>query len=128
MKVSLGMIRTADGGFAISGLTNSYGAGGNDVWFVKVDSFGNMQWSKTFGSAGADSGAMLRQTTDGAYVVIANTASFGAGGQDFYMIKIGVEGEAGLTMTDSSLNTITLYRGSNDVYWNLVRVRIWKTH
>jgi hypothetical protein len=42
--------------------------------------------------------------------------------------KIGVEGEAGLTTTDSSLNTITLYRGSDDVYWNLVRVRIWKTH
>ena len=71
---------------------------------------------------------MLRQTTDGAYVVISNTASFGAGGQDFNLVKLGVEGESGLAMTSSTANTVTIYRGANDVYWNYVQVRIWKIH
>ncbi len=122
------IVRTNDGGYAVSGATNSFGAGNSDVWFVKVDSFGNTQWSRTFGGALADSGAMLRQTTDGAYVIIANTASFGAGGQDFYLVKVGVEGESGLAMTSSSANTVTIYRGANDAYWNYVQVRIWKIH
>jgi hypothetical protein len=120
------IIRTNDGGYAISGVTNSFGAGGNDLWFVKVDSLGNTQWTRTFGGALADSGAMLRQTTDGAYVVIGNTASFGAGGQDFNLVKLGVEGESGLAMTSSTANTVTIYRGANDAFWNYAQVRIWK--
>ena len=35
-------------------------------------------------------------------------------------------GERGLAWTDSTANTLTLYRGLNDVYWNYVRVRVWK--
>jgi hypothetical protein len=120
------MVQTRDGGYAISGYTNSFGAGNNDVWFVKTDSYGNMQWSKTFGGSGVDAGDFLLQASDGGYVIAANTNSFGAGSQDFYLIKVGVEGESGLAWTDSTANTVTLYRGANDVYWNYVRVRIWK--
>jgi hypothetical protein len=122
------VVRTLDGGYAISGATNSFGAGGNDMWFVKTDSYGNVQWSKTFGGLANDGGAMLRQTSDSGYIIIGNTASFGAGGQDFYLVKVGIEGESGLALTASTNNTVTLYRGSNDVYWNFVQVRIWKTH
>jgi hypothetical protein len=37
-----------------------------------------------------------------------------------------VEGELGLAWTNSTSNTVTLYRGANDVYWNYVRVRVWR--
>jgi hypothetical protein len=120
------LIKTRDGGYATSGYTTSFGAGNSDVWFVKTDSNGNMQWSKTFGGSGVDAGDILCQTSDGGYVIAANTNSFGAGSQDFYLVKVGVEGESGLAWTDSTANTVTLYRGANDVYWNYVRVRIWK--
>ena len=120
------IIRTNDGGYAISGFTNSFGAGANDLWFVKTDSLGNTQWSRTFGGAAADSGAMLRQTTDGGYIIIGNTASFGAGGLDYYLVKVGVEGESGLALVSSTVNTVTVYRGANDAYWNFVQVREWK--
>jgi hypothetical protein len=60
--------------------------------------------------------------------VVGYTASFGAGGNDIYLVKVGVEGESGLALTDSTTNTVTLYRGANDVYWNYVRVKIWKIH
>ena len=33
--------------------------------------------------------------------------------------------ESGLAWTDSTADTITLYRGATDPYWNYVRVRIW---
>ena len=66
------------------------------------------------------------QTKDGAYTLISHMQSFGAGGYDVYLIKVSGEGESGLAWTDSTVNTVTLYRGANDVYWNYVRVRIWK--
>lgn len=119
-------VQSSDGGYAIVAYTMSFGVGNNDVWLVKTDSYGNMQWSKTYGGIGSDNGMAMVQTKDGAYSLLGHTNSFGAGGYDVYLIKASVEGESGLAWTDSTVNIITLYRGANDVYWNYVRVRIWK--
>ena len=79
--------QTADGGCIVAGATSSIGAGGADVYLVKVDSNGDTLWTRTFGGAADDSGYSIRQTTDGGYVVAGTTWSFGAGGCDVYLIK-----------------------------------------
>jgi hypothetical protein len=43
------IIQTKDGGYAIAGSTNSFGAGKNDVYVVKLDGSGNIQWTRTIG-------------------------------------------------------------------------------
>jgi hypothetical protein len=118
------LVQTADGGYAIAGYTNS--AGNYDVYLIKTDAAGAMQWSQTFGGAGSDVGYEVVQTSGGGYAIIGYTNSFGAGLSDAYLIKTGVEGEFGLARVGSTSNTLTLYRGLNDVYWNYVRARIWK--
>ncbi|MFB0514424.1 MAG: hypothetical protein ACETVQ_02490 [Candidatus Bathyarchaeia archaeon] len=118
------MVQTADGGYALAGHTSSYGAGGRDFWLVKTDSAGNQQWTKTDGGASDDAAYSLVQTVDGGYALAGYTYSFGAGGADFWLVKTDVE--SGLAWTDSTANTITLYRGATDIQWNYVQVRIWK--
>ena len=56
-------------------------------------------WTKTFGGPLADAGNSVRQTIDGGFIVAATTSSFGAGGQDVYLIKTDENGDTLWTKT-----------------------------
>jgi len=61
------LVKTSDGGYALTGKTLSFGAGEYDVWLVKTDGSGNMEWSRTYGGAGNDYAFSLVETSDGGF-------------------------------------------------------------
>jgi len=91
--------QTMDGGYIIAGWTTSFGAGGNDCLIIKLNSKGDVEWGKTFGGGGHDHAYSIQQTMDGGYIVAGGTQSFGAGGNDFLVIKLNSQGNVEWTKT-----------------------------
>jgi hypothetical protein len=85
------LIQTIDGGFALVSKTYTspmYGwEGYPDVWLVKTDGFGSVEWSKTYGGARMDYPTSLLQLLDGSFVLAGGTSSFGDGNEDFWLLK-----------------------------------------
>jgi len=84
--------QTSDGGYIVAGYTRSFGAGGGDLFLIKTDANGNVQWAKTYGGGSYDHAFSVRQTSDGGYIVAGQTGSFGAGSFDIFLIKTDVNG------------------------------------
>jgi hypothetical protein len=91
--------QTSDGGYILAGGTTSFGAGGNDVFLIKTDAFGNVQWAKTYGEEDDDVAYSVQQTSDGGYIVAGTTRSFGVGWDDIFLIKTNASGNIVWTKT-----------------------------
>jgi hypothetical protein len=89
-----GILQTTDGGFIISAITESYGAGSADAWVIKTDSSGNELWNKTYGGNYYDlAEKTIPQTNDDGFLIVGSTISFGTeGSRDGWLIKIDTDG------------------------------------
>jgi hypothetical protein len=85
-------IPTYDNGFAMTGSTASYGAGGTDIYLSKLDANHNVLWTKTYGGLLNDISTYIRQTLDSGYLLVGTTESFGAGNTDAIAIRTDQQG------------------------------------
>jgi hypothetical protein len=122
-------IQTIDGGYAFSGVYMTIHVDDDDTNIeavtIKTDSQGNIQWNKTVDITGNNILLDIIQTRDGGFAL---GGFFSADSDDqpkMCIVKTAVNGEFGLAWTNMTENTITLYRGDFDPYWNYVRVKIW---
>lgn len=95
---------TFDKGFISVGYTYSNDGdvtgnhGDRDIWIVKVDSIGNVQWQKCYGGTGQDDGFNVIRTSDRNYIVTGKSSSSGgnmtcgAGYYKFWVLKIDSTG------------------------------------
>jgi hypothetical protein len=79
-------------------------------------------WTKTFGGPLADVGTSVKQTSDGGFILAATTSSFGAGGQDIWLIKTDENGDTlwtktfGGTGNDRASNVVQTYDNGYAVF------------
>jgi hypothetical protein len=84
--------QTWDGGFILTGTSNSFGKGGSDIYVVKTDQYGNEEWHKTFGDSLNDEGNSIQVTSDGGYILLGTFNSHGDS-TDFYAIRLDGNGD-----------------------------------
>jgi hypothetical protein len=98
------MTQTSDGGFISCSYSNSTDGnvatyhGGYDVWLVKFNSQGAIQWKRSYGGSGDDYANRAIQTSDGGYIFLGYTTSndgdvsvnYGQG--DLWLVKLNASG------------------------------------
>ncbi|MFH0866218.1 MAG: T9SS type A sorting domain-containing protein [Bacteroidota bacterium] len=98
---------TNDGGYIMVGNTGSNdgdvtGIHGNiDIWVVKIDSIGSIQWQKCYGGSAGDFANAICQTSEGGYIIAGFSSStdgdhlsIGHGLQDYWILKLDSSGSS----------------------------------
>jgi hypothetical protein len=87
------IIEVSTGGFALIGITESYGAGNIDIWLVRVDAAGNHLWNTTFGGPGDDNIVYaVVEATGGGFAIPSATDRFSPGNRDAWLIRTDASG------------------------------------
>ena len=87
------VINTTDGGFAFCGYSTNNGAGNDDVYFLKMDGNGTIQWSNYWGGPAKDRGQDIVQTPDGGYAITGYSTSPPAAYYDAFILRINSNGD-----------------------------------
>jgi len=81
------MIIADDGNYILAGSTNSFGTGQNDMFLMKVDTLGNLDWQWTYGDTLFDCCCTVQQDPIGGGYILA-----GQSDTDIYLVTTDEEG------------------------------------
>ena len=85
---------TMDGGYILAGEKDAYPEADSDVWIVKTDSIGQMQWEKSYGIETEDERAYtIKQTADGGYILGGQKGCSGFSSCDAWLLKLNSLGD-----------------------------------
>jgi hypothetical protein len=86
-----GICATSDGCVVVTGRTDSYGEGNNDLYLLKIDADGDTVWTRVFGSTRLDWGTGVCLTQDGNYAACGSSDEF-TGDLNMYLVKVDPAG------------------------------------
>jgi hypothetical protein len=86
--------RTNDNGLIICGSTYSFERGGMDGFILKLDIDGNFLWSKIYGGKKDDDLKKVIQTSDGGYIAVGTSRSYGDSLGNIWVTKFTATGDS----------------------------------
>lgn len=116
--ISHNIQQTSDGGYIMGGYTRSFGSGIGNFYLVRLDGAGTVVWNRVYGGSATDLGYRTWQSSDGGYISIGYTTTFGAGGTDALLIKTDATGALqwartyGGPLMDRPYNVFEAYDGN----------------
>lgn len=83
--------QTSDGGYIIAADALYNFSEYSNIWVIKLTSTGNVSWQLTYG-IGDEHANVIKQTSDGGYIVGGTTTNYGAGNKDIWLLKLNANG------------------------------------
>lgn len=93
------VFETSDGGYVVTGATNSFDGGDYDIYMIKIDKIGKLLWTQTYGGTGNEQGMSVVETEDSSFAIAGYTESYGTGRQDAYLVVADKNGNLKWTKT-----------------------------
>lgn len=103
---AMSIVETGDGDLVFTGITHSFGAGGSDIWVVRLDAAGSVVWEKTVGTGDDDYALSIAGRSDGTLVVAGGTMAYNEYG-DMLLLELDEEGTL-LSQKQFGENTVDL--------------------
>ena len=91
--------KTSDGGYIISGRTTPESKNNMDIWLVKTNESGNIEWDESWGLSKMDEGWSATESLDGGFIIAGRTYSTPSGKPDAWVTKTDVNGNEVWTKT-----------------------------
>ena len=98
---SWGVTESYDKGLLVSGTTWTYGAGGSDIYVVRLDSNATIEWTGVYGGTDSDVSYSIAATPDSGAVVSGYTSSYGSGSRNMFILKLDKDGNQDWSKTYS---------------------------
>jgi hypothetical protein len=98
---------TSDQGFVAAGYVS--GPTSADVWVLKVDALGFIEWQKSFTGSEFDGASYVQQTSNGGYIVVGQSNSYGAGSWEGWVIRLDTSGNVEWQKTFGGPDIDSLY-------------------
>lgn len=86
------VLPTMDDGYLLVGTAGWGSTYADQMYVVKTDSLGDIEWDYGYGSTGYESGYDAVQEPDSSFILLGSTDSFGFGGKDIYFRKSDADG------------------------------------
>ena len=108
--------QTTDGGYIVVGHTKSVNGdisnnhGSTDIWLLKLNSNGSLNWQKTYGGSDYEYTNCIKQTNDGGFIVSAQAASNDGDVSNnkshngYWLIKLDINGNLKWSKTFEGIN------------------------
>jgi hypothetical protein len=90
--VGYSVIQSSDAGYVVAAQGDFLEVDNNDILLIKTNSEGDTIWTKNFGGTEYETVSCLKKTTDGGYIIVGTTNSYGDPGGDVFLVKTDSEG------------------------------------
>lgn len=87
--------QTGDGGYIVAGVTTSFGAGSSDGLIAKLAPSGEVEWQRTYGGTGQDVLYDIQVTSEGGFITVGHTTSYGEGEEEAFVLYVDSNGNIG---------------------------------
>jgi len=93
-EVGLTVVPASNGSIIVAGHSNY-----DDILVYKTNTSGDLSWSNTYGGNDEDIAFKVRTISDGGYIIVGSTKSYGAGEKDVILMKLNASGNVSWTQT-----------------------------